>query len=122
MKGYVNGDRIRIKTINSRRIDDIRPGTFGTKVTPAAIMVRSKPTNILEKMRTRILRNLVPEDAWQIFSWRMKSKIFLKAIQLLNSLAINVNLPVVEPRKPFYLLHDASFRAVTPIEEGRNDG
>lgn len=113
------GDGLRIPGVDSGRVGEIvfQAAKFG--VPPSTRSVGKKPKNILQQMRARNGRNLMPEQSSSRF--RPGSRFVAGyAMQFLDALRIDVNLCSAVGRKPLQLFCDASFRAMPAVEKRRN--
>ncbi|MGO9842823.1 MAG: hypothetical protein ACLPZF_16725, partial [Candidatus Acidiferrales bacterium] len=62
VKNDVDDNHVRIETIDSRRIDEIRSNSAGAPVPPPLPVIGRQPPKVFEQMRSGNIGDFVPQD------------------------------------------------------------
>lgn len=113
----MNDNHVRIKAIDSGRIDKVRANSPGMPITPPLPMIGKEPPQIVEQMRAGKSWDLVPINHARRVLYGTKERAHPP--QALHPLRINMNFPSIFGGETLYLFDDAEFCAVLAVQKWR---
>ena len=117
MENDVGDNRIRIRAINPRRINDVVIQRAKRAVKPAQTRIGKEPPEVIKQMGSGECGNAMPN--------RLAGSVGLRILaaspdylEILNRLRVDVNLDARPPAEVLDLFDNAAFRAVASVQEG----
>ena len=118
-KERVNDDDICIQAVDARRKNEVETNSVDPAIPRPAGEIQKKPGKKLEEMWTADGWNSMPEDGPRVRQARFAQ---LSQRETLNALSIKMNLTMLVPREAFQQFGKSALRAMTTIDERRDDG